>query len=234
MDLIKSSWNKYDILDFYEYEKSFIGDEKSCKWEQKIINTSLPCYGKTVTKAKAVAKEIRKGNYLEFVDNLKVKTFFDSIVLGVLICSIKDFDVFSRELKKYSLTIDNWASSDTLSFKKRDKEKLFSLSKEFLSSDKPFFRRNCVNIFFELIHDEKYLDSAFELLDSLKDEKEYYVNMCASWLLCECFTKYRDKTLEYFKNNNSNEFIINKGISKCRDSFRISKEDKDLLMQYKR
>ena len=114
------------------------------------------------------------------------------------------------------------------------KEKPYLLSKEFLNSNMPFVRRTGLNIYFKLITEEKYVDKVFEVLDNLRSEKEYYVNMCASWLLCDCFIKYRFKTLEYFKNNKTNSFIINKGISKCRDSFRVSKEDKELLLNYKK
>ena len=31
----------------------------------------------------------------------------------------------------------------------------------------------------------------------------------------------------------NNKFTINKAISKCRDSFRVSEEDKNLLLKYK-
>ena len=35
------------------------------------------------------------------------------------------------------------------------------------------------------------------------------------------------------KTHKLNKFTINKGISKCRDSYRVSKEDKELLLKYK-
>ena len=54
------------------------------------------------------------------------------------------------------------------------------------------------------------------------------------YALAECFAKNRDKTLGYFENNCTNDFIVNKAISKCRDSFRVSKEDKDYLLNFKR
>ena len=57
--------------------------------------------------------------------------------------------------------------------------------------------------------------------------------MSNAWLLCEFMIKQRDKTLHYLKSNNLNKFTINKAISKCRDSFRVSKEDKELLLKYK-
>ena len=57
--------------------------------------------------------------------------------------------------------------------------------------------------------------------------------MAAAWLLAECMTRYRDKTLDYYEIVNTNAFIVNKSISKCRDSYRITKEDKERLLRYK-
>ena len=121
---LKENWNKKDLKEFYEFEQSLKGDIKSCEWEQRIVNTKLLCYGKTSSKAREVADKIKKGNYIEFLENIEIKTHFDSLVCAFLICKIKDFDLFEKMLDKYVLTIDNWASCDTLKFKKRDKEKL--------------------------------------------------------------------------------------------------------------
>lgn len=235
MNLVLEKWNKNDIAQFRVFEQSLKEkDNKKCEWEQKIVCTRLECFGKTSEKAKAVAREIRKGNAISFVQNLKIETHLDSILVSYLISSIKDFDVFEKQLDVFTKTIDNWASCDTLNFSKHNKRKLFELSQKYLTSDKLFVRRVGVRIYFELIKDEKYLADCFHKIDSLKNENEYYVNMCASWLLCECFIKNRDETLKYFERNKTNSFIINKAISKCRDSFRVVRQDKNLLLKFKR
>ena len=71
-------------------------------------------------------------------------------------------------------------------------------------------------------------------LTGCKKETEYYVNMACAWLLAECFIKFRNETLHFLEQNTLNDFIVNKGIQKCRDSFRVSDEDKDLLLKFKR
>ena len=59
------------------------------------------------------------------------------------------------------------------------------------------------------------------------------MNMAVAWLLCELMIYNRDKTLKYLEHHNLNNFTINKAISKCRDSYRVSKEDKEKLLKYK-
>ena len=51
--------------------------------------------------------------------------------------------------------------------------------------------------------------------------------------MCELIIKNREQTLEYLKHHKLNDFTINKTISKCRDSYRVSKEDKEFLLKYK-
>lgn len=234
MDLIKEHWTNKDIEEFIQYEAELIGDENDCSWEQRIVNTKLKCFGKTSQKAKILTKSIKKGNFYEFLDKFLIKNHLDSLLYAFLVCEIKDFEIFKNYLIKYVNTIDNWASADTLKFQKRNYEQLFSLSRIFLASKKTFVKRVGLNIYFELIKNEKFLPLAFNALNRLGHEQEYYVNMCGAWLLAECFAKYRDQTLKYFTNNSTNSFIINKGIAKCRDSFRISQADKQLLLKYKK
>ena len=234
MELIKENWTKQDIQDFYHFENILKGDKKDCEWEQKIVATKLECFAKTSLKAKQVAKQILKGNYFSFLDEIQIKTHFDSIVCANIISHIKNFEVFEKYLDKYVLTIDNWASCDTLSFKNKPHEKLFCLSQKYLTNQKLFIRRVGVDILFTLIDNNDYIEKIFDVLNSLISEQEYYVNMCGAWLLCECFVKQREKTLQYFKLNSTNSFIINKAISKCRDSFRVSNQDKKHLLSFKR
>lgn len=233
MNLSKEYWKSKDFEEFRAYQESVKGSLENQKWEQRIVNTKLDCLAKTSTKAREMAKQIKKGNYFEFLDNIEIKTHCDSLVCAFLLNSIKNFADFEPRLDKFVKTIDNWASCDTLKFDKKDKEQCKKLSYKYIKSDLPFVRRVGVNFWFDLIKDEKYLDDAFNIIDMLQNETEYYVNMCGAWLLSFCMVQNREKTINYFENNRTNSFIINKAISKCRDSFRISKEDKDFLLKFK-
>ena len=71
-----------------------------------------------------------------------------------------------------------------------------------------------------------------KIIDTLNKEKEYYVNMAVAWLCCELMIKSRKEFLAYLKHHKLNDFTINKAISKCRDSFRVSQEDKEMLLKY--
>ncbi|MGM9970582.1 MAG: hypothetical protein ACI35S_09335 [Anaeroplasma sp.] len=58
--------------------------------------------------------------------------------------------------------------------------------------------------------------------------------MAVAWLLCECFIKYRDKTLNYLYYSKIENWTFNKGIQKMLESYRVSDNDKIMLRGLKR
>ena len=231
---IKDCWKKQDINDFDEYLLCLQNKDRIL-WTTKIINTKQKVLAIKTQTLKNIAKEISKGNYLSFLD-LNINTFYENdIINGNLICKIKDFDLQKKYLDNYVSKIDNWASCDLLSFFIKGKEeKYFSLALKYLKNTKPFVRRVGFKILFEFVESEKHLKEIFNILNSFTNESEYYVNMIISWLVCELFIKQREKTIEFLKTNKLNAFQINKAISKCRDSFRVSKTDKEMLLKFRK
>ena len=57
--------------------------------------------------------------------------------------------------------------------------------------------------------------------------------MAIAWLLSVCFIKYRANTLELLKSKKLSPFVQNKTISKIRESYRVSDEDKELVNKLK-
>lgn len=235
MNLVKEHWTKVDINEFENYLLSFSKGEDSSSFEKRIINTKLECIAVPSQVVEKIVKDIAKGNFIEFIDFWLWNNYTETAIIGKLISRIKDFDMLKDYLITYANRADNWASCDCLKLKINDKNKedyyLFSL--ELLKSNKPFVVRIGLNIIMKLLNYNEYLDRIFEILNSFKNEKEYYVNMMIAWIVAESFVKHRDKTLEFLKNHNLNKFAINKAISKCHDSFRVTSSDKELLKTFR-
>ncbi len=231
MELVKNHWKQSDAEQFQNYLKTFSKGEEKAKWEQRIANTSLPCLAVPAPEIKRISKEIAKGNYLEFLDLFLWSNLSNTFINGYLICQIQDFSVFTKYLKKYVNKCDNWASTDTLKFKINNKNKndFFGLAKTFIKSHKPFVRRTGLIICLKLLNYDEFTSQILEISQTFANEEEYYVNMMNAWLICESFIKHRDETLEVLKSKTLNKFTQNKAISKCHDSFRVLKEDKEYL-----
>lgn len=234
MELKKDNWTTSDIEEFNNYLLSFGKGKEKSNWEQKIVNTNKKCIAVPSPKLKEIANEIFKGNFISFIDLWIIDNHSSISIIGYLICKITDFDLMKKYLDTYSSKIDNWAHCDLLKFKvtKNNANRFIKLSETYLQSKLTFQRRIGLIILFNFI-DKEHIDYVLKTCNTLLEEKEYYVNMANAWLLCECLIKEREKTLKFLEHHKLNTFTLNKMISKCRDSFRVSKEDKELLIKYK-
>lgn len=231
MNLIKDKWTKKDIAEFNRFLEENQRADK-IDFSRRTVNTQMDLLGISCPTCKEFAKQIHNGNFRDFLDKNDFKYYENTLVSAYLINYIKDVN----EIEKYinSLYMDNWATVDSLKFNVKGQEQDFlKLAKTYIKSKETFKRRVGVRILFSYT-DTEYVDEIFKIIDTLHSEKEYYVNMAVAWLVCELMIKNRKETLEYLKHNNLNDFTVNKAISKCRDSFRISAQDKELLLKYKR
>jgi len=233
MELIKNNWAKKDVIELNNYLFSLRVEEKRA-WSKNILNTNMDVLALPTPIIKDISKQILKGNFLSLLDFENDEYYESTAINGYLITKIDDFNLMKRYLDIYSKKIDNWASCDLLSFNTKGKEELyFLLTEEYIKSSYPFQRRIGLLILFDFITNNSYIKRIFEILNSFYEETHYYVNMMIAWLFCECFIKRREETLSFLKSHKLNKFSINKGISKCRDSFRVSIEDKESLLKYK-
>ena len=233
MELNKTKWEQKDIPNFIKHLETFKRSTEKCKWEQNIINTQYECLGVLSQNIKAISKEIAKGNFTSFLD-LQIYNNFPAItIMGNLISKIKNFDTQKYYLDLYSERIDNWSNCDQLKFKinKDNQSQYLALVEEYINSPLPFRRRIALIILFNFINQDN-IQLIFKYANSLFNEQEYYVNMANAWLLCECYIKCKKETLKFLETHNLNAFTINKFISKCKDSYRVSNEDKEFLKQY--
>lgn len=229
-----STIDKNTMTAYYDYMRSLSIPEKS-EWTRRIVNTEMPVLAIPLPKIRTIAKEILKGDYKTFLQALDFRVYEDTITYVAVLSGIKDFDVVKRYLPKVIAVCDNWSTTDSFRPKitKDNSDKWWDYSGEFLSSPLPFARRLGIIIMFSFTTTQR-LFSIFDRLNALSDENEYYVNMAGAWLLAECFIKNREETLSFYEQNSTNDFIINKSISKCRDSFRVTNEDKQFLLSFKR
>lgn len=234
MELIKDKWDNINKKEFEDYLLTLQNKDK-INWTKNLLNTNLPCLAIKTDVIKKIAKNIFQGNYKSFLD-LKIYSSYDSYAVnGFIINNIKDFKTTKYYLDIYSEYVDNWGLCDLISLNIKNKEEDFlKLIKTYLKSKNEFKRRIALRILFKYINYDNYLNEIYNIINSLDKEESYYVNMINAWLLCELFIKRKEETIKFLNNNNLNCFTINKMISKCRDSFRVSKTDKEFLLKYKR
>ena len=233
MQLTREHWEKADGEEFSRYLLTLSKGAEKGAWERRIVNTALPAIAVPSAEVDRIVREIWNGNAREFLSLELWENHTQVLIRGKLIGKFKDFDEFKSYALPYARRADTWAATDCIkfSFTKENKPKFFEFALECMQ-DKAhtFVQRLGLIILLKMSALPEYTDGILRAADSLESEKEYYVNMANAWLIAECFTHFRDKTLAYLTGApHLNKFTINKAISKCRDSYRVSAEDKEFL-----
>ena len=145
--------------------------------------------------------------------------------------------LFKQDEAKFALasdfikTMPNWAVCDMFAPKFRGADLADALLKQAKSGADEFERR-FFYVYFMRNMDAISPEEFFEICVAESDGR-YYVQMGAAWAIAEMFIKQRESTLAFLASKRAVKFIQNKAISKIRDSFRVSKAEKDAILKYK-
>ena len=235
MNLIRDKWNNNSYNEFIDYLFD-IRDIKYRDFHSK-LGVGNNVIGIRTPILKKIVKDISKGNYMDFLELLREDYYEEITLYGLIVCNIKDFDDSIKYLDIYKYRINNWSSCDLFcsSYKiiNKYKDYYWKYINDNISSDNLWIRRSCFVLINSYYVEDKYLDDIFMLCDKY-NTNEYYVQMAVAWLICICFIKYRDRTMDYIKNNKLDNFTHNKAIQKIRESYRVDCKDKDILNKLKR
>ncbi len=211
--MILNKLKKYQDLKYLEFNKKII------KSNQQMIGVRVPILRK-------LAKDL---NFTNFLKNYKGNLYEETLIYGISLSNLHDIKEIKKHLLLYSTEIKDWSQCDipanNLKIIKKNQQYFIAPIEKMLNSNKEFeIRFALVLLLFHYI-DDNNIDYILNIAINLKTDK-YYINMALAWLLCECFIKYREKTISYISSEHLSKFVLNKTISKINDSYRASKEDK--------
>ena len=231
------TWNKKEYEAFVDYLKS-LQDKKYKEFHSSLVlNSKYEMIGIRVPVMRDIAKSIAKGDIEEFLKYAQNNYYEEIMIQGLVISHIKDEEIFYKYFKNHINKIDNWALCDSfcssLKIMRRYEDKYFKEAIKLALNKEEFISRVGLIIILNQFISEKNLDSIFNTLNKIHSDK-FYINMAEAWLVCELYIKFPEQTQEFIKKNNLNKFTQNKAISKIHDSYRVSKEEKELLNSFKK
>ena len=217
-------------------------DKKYKEFHSKLCPNTDNILGVRVPILRNYAKELSK-NYttdelLKNIDN----QYYEEIMLQGMIIGLskeKDFEVIKKYIKDFVPKIDNWAICDVfcagLKITKKYKEDMWDFIQTYLKSKNEFYLRFAIVMILDFYIEEEYLERNFEIFNNVRSDK-YYVQMAIAWAISICLIKYYDKTIKYLKSKECklDNFTYNKSLQKARESYRISKEQKEELQKMKK
>ena len=231
------NWNKESYDEFIKYLIS-LQDEKYKKFHSSLVlDSKYEMIGIRVPIMREIAKNIAKSDIVEFLKNTKDKYYEEVMIQGLVISYIKDEKTFYSYFKKHIHKIDNWALCDSfcssIKIVRKYEEKYLKEAIQLAMHKEEYISRVGLIIILDHFISAHNLNIIFNTLNKIQSDL-YYVNMAEAWLLCEMYIQFPDKTKNFLQNNHLNPFTQNKAISKIHDSYRVSKEGKDLLNGYKK
>ena len=212
------------LYDEFYLEKS---DEKKAAFDQKLISTKFKINGVKTSDIESFVKTLFKENV--DLNLLPLSCYEDILIKGFLISKQKDQELKKKELQKLLPFIDNWGSCDMICsrLKKMDGEEKFF--QELLYSSNPFYKRFGIVWLKNFVLKKDVKNTITQILEVSDDN--YYVKMAQAWAVADGFIFDFESTFEVLKTY-KDDFIVRKSISKANDSFRITKESKEILKKY--
>ena len=184
------------------------------------------------------AKKLFKENSIEslnsFLKNLPHEFYEENNIHAFIIEKINNFDECIFYLEKFLPYIDNWATCDMLNPKifKTNYEKLLEKIYQWINSDSVYTVRFAIGMLMRYFLDEKFETKYLDLVISINSE-EYYINMMRAWFFATALAKQYEQTFPYIKNYSLDKWTHNKTIQKAKESFRISKVQKEELKKFR-
>jgi 3-methyladenine DNA glycosylase AlkD len=234
----KTESKKFTEADYAAVLSKFaaLADEKYKKFNASLTpGVTRPAYGVRVPQVRAIAKEIAKTDPFGFLDVCKDVSAEETQLHAYVIANMKlPLAEKLPLIADFVPLIDSWGICDTFCFKVTDSEKplLWDFLQAYFASDKTYFLRYAVVTGIVNFVNDSYIDEYLSALSRIKHE-DYYVKIAVAWALCDCFIKQRAKTDALLSTKTLDAWTQNKAIQKCRESFRVSAEDKTYLLTLK-
>ncbi len=217
-------------------ELKSLSEDSYKAFNSKIIPTKQKMLGVRVPTLRKMAKQIVKEDALGFVQ-LDKKDSYEMILLEGIVLSYmkKPFLEIVPHVEVFLLKVDNWAQIDSVicNFRvdAKNETDVLHVVNRWLKSDEEFVVRAGLIMLLDHYMKEENLEMIFEISQSVKHDG-YYVFMANAWLISVCMAKFPIQTIEFFKSNNLDKRTQNKAIQKSRESYRVSKEHKALILGY--
>lgn len=233
--------NRLEVKELLEQQE----DKEYKEFNNKIIPGVKNAIGVRMIALRNIAKEISKNNYEEYFGELNKERleelYYEEIMLQGLTIGLINISPEEKlkYIKGFLSKINNWAICDSfcgsLKFTKKNKQLVWEFIRPYFEDNREFYIRFSVVMLMSYFIDDEHIEKNLDILENINHEG-YYVKMAVAWAISVCFVKYPNLTRTFFEkeNNKLDDFTYNKAIQKIRESYRVSKEDKEYLNTLKR
>ena len=209
------------------------------KFSASLIPNCTNVLGVRIPKLRKKAKEIAQSEYWhEFLNSYECEYMEELLLQGMVIGCLKlTPEEHLALVKNYIPKITNWSLCDCfccgLKFTTKNRGTVWEFLQRYLASRDEYELRFGVVMLLNFFITEEWIDKVLDKLFSLNSE-DYYAQMGIAWAISICAVKFFDKTYAKMKEIALPPVIFKKSVQKSCESFRLTKEQKNLLraLQY--
>ena len=209
-----------------------LSEEKYREFNQKLLPGVEHVLGVRLPILRKLAKEIAKDDFRVYLAEAQAQITRDSIheeimVQGLVIGYAKmEQEEYRKCLDEFVLKITNWSVCDSCVTG-------FKFLKTYRDSKEEFEIRFMVVAMMNHFVDEEHIEEILSICNEIRHEG-YYAKMAVAWALQVCYVKFPEKTRKLLENSSMDDFTHNKAIQKIRESYQVSREEKEELGRLKR
>jgi len=227
------------MLEEVRAELMDLRDEGYLAFNKKTNPELTSSLGVRIPEQRKIAKRISKNDFWQYLD-AEPKKYYEEIMIEGFVIAMSPMSTMERfdYLANFVPKIHDWATCDCVaaSFKIKPDElsEYWDFIMRYRESTAEFEVRFMLVMILDHFVLPEYWPRIIEILENLPSTA-HYVEMAAAWLISEMMIKDRERMLRYLSGENHlSDFVQNKAIAKCRESRRVSKEDKEVLWQLRR
>ena len=217
---------------------SELSDPKYKAFNESLIPGTSTAYGVRVPAIRNIARAVIKSSPEDFLKVSRPDSYEEIMLRGMVIAGMK-LPVSDKLplIEGFLPLIDNWAVCDTFcgDIKLRSPEEkrlIWEFMEPLFCDPREFYARFVLVMFLGHFVEPDYILRGLGAIEALTQE-QYYVRMAAAWAVSVCYVTFPGETLPLLQRRTLPKFTQNKSIQKIRESYRVPKEDKDMLLQYK-
>lgn len=214
-----------------------LAEPKYKAFSKKLLPEKTVMYGVRLPLLKKIAKQELKEQGLVFLEKADYKIFEEKLICGFMIAFSKvPLSEKFELIKSFVPKIDNWSVCDSfcaaMRFKDNEMRQVFDFLQPYLNSTDEYYARFGIVMLLDHFITEDYIDAVLKAVKELKAEG-YYALMAASWAVSVCMVHFPAKTVELLEEKSLTEFVQNKAIQKCRESYRVDEKTKKSINKLK-
>ena len=115
----------------------------------------------------------------------------------------------------------------------KEPEYWFDYLRKFRNSTEEFELRFMIVAMMSHFVEDAHIDEILRYCNEIRHDG-YYTKMGTAWTVQVCYVKFPEKTRHFLETDKMDDFTHNKAIQKIRESYRVSREEKEELNLLKR